>query len=136
MVKVSSSDLALFILRLGLGIIFIFHGAQKVFGLFGGPGVEGFSKMLTDLSINPPMFWAWVVALAELISGALLILGVIPRISAGIIAVIMLVAIIKVHGPKGFSVMAGGFEYQFLILIASIALMAAGAGKISLFNKA
>ncbi len=126
---------AIFILRLCLGVIFVAHGLQKVFGLFGGPGIEGFSKMITGIGANPALFWAWAVAIVELLGGIFLILGVLPRLSAAAIGVVMIVAIITIHGAKGFFMSGGGFEYQLLILAACLSLALTGAGKFSLFNK-
>jgi putative oxidoreductase len=111
------------------------HGLQKTFGFFGGHGIEGMAKMLGQMNFNPPVFWAWVVGLSELLGGLFLVLGVIPRISAALIGIIMVVAIVKVHGPQGFFAMQGGFEYQLLILAVAVFLIITGSGKLSLFNK-
>jgi len=128
-------DLALLIVRIAVGVIFVAHGLQKTFGLFGGPGIEGVTSMVSGMGFQHPVVWAWVLSLTELISGIMLIFGIFPRLSALLIAIIMGVAIYKVHGPKGFFAMQGGFEYPFLILASSIALALAGAGKFSLFNR-
>lgn len=130
-----SRDIAIFILRLCLGIIFVAHGLQKVFGLFGGPGIEGFAKMVAGVGANPALFWAWAVAIVELLGGIFLILGILPRLSAAAIGAIMIVAIVAIHGGKGFFMSAGGFEYQLLILGVCLSIVLTGAGKISLFNK-
>jgi len=128
-------NIAIFILRLGIGIIFMAHGSQKLFGAFGGSGLKGFSGMLDGLGFKPALFWAWLVALSEGLGGLFIALGIIPRISAFLIASTMVVAILKIHGPKGFFMSGGGFEYQFLILMSCICLMIGGGGKISIFNK-
>ncbi len=129
------TNIAILVLRIAVGVIFLAHGMQKLFGAFGGSGIEGFSGMLKGLGFAAPVFWSWVAAIAEGLGGLFLLLGVIPRISAALIAIVILVAIAKVHGPKGFFMMQGGFEYQFLILMTCIALMFTGGGKLSLFNK-
>ena len=128
-------DFAILCLRVGLGVIFTAHGMQKLFGAFGGSGVSGFADSLKGMGFTPALFWAWVAALAEGLGGLFLLLGITPRISAGLIAIIMLVAIVKVHGPKGFFSMQGGCEYQFLILMTSVAIIIAGAGRFSVWNK-
>jgi putative oxidoreductase len=128
-------DYALLVLRFAAGIIFLAHGMQKLFGAFGGSGIKGFSDSLKGLGFSAPLFWAWVAALGEWLGGLFLLLGVIPRISAGVIAIIMIVAIIKVAGKKGFFMMDGGCEYQFFILMTCIALMLTGGGKFSLYDK-
>lgn len=128
-------NIAVLVLRIAVGIIFLGHGMQKLFGAFDGGGINGVSGMLKGLGFTAPLFWAWIVAIAEGLGGLFLLLGVIPRVSAGLIAIVMLVAIVKVHGPKGFFMAQGGFEYQFLILMTCIALMFTGGGKFSLYNK-
>ncbi len=126
---------ALLILRITVGIIFIAHGAQKVFGTFGGPGIKGFSESLSTMGFTMPIFWAWIVALSEFLGGLFLIAGIIPRISAGLIGITMIVAILKVHGPNGLFSSQGGFEYQLMLLAVSICIVLLGAGKYSLWNK-
>ena len=128
-------DVALLVLRLAVGIVFVAHGLQKVFGMFGGPGVEGFAQMMSSLGFTPPVFWAWVASLGELVGGALLILGIFPRLSAAVIAIIMLVAVIFVHGKGGYFAASGGFEYPLFILMVNVAIILAGGGRLSLFNK-
>ena len=128
-------DVALLVLRIALGIVFIAHGLQKTFGTFGGPGIKGTSDMLMSLGITPSLLWAWVDALGELIGGLFVISGAFPRIGAVLIASSMLVAIFKVHLSKGFFIMQGGFEYAFLALMVSVSIIIAGGGKFSLFNK-
>jgi len=129
------ASIALLILRIALGIIFIAHGSQKSFGAFGGPGIKGFSGMVQGLGLNPPVLWAWAAALSEFFGGLLLLAGVLPRIGAFLIACVMVVAIARVHWAKGFFIMQGGFEYPFLILMVCIALMITGAGEYSFFDR-
>jgi putative oxidoreductase len=128
-------DVSLFVLRLALGIVFVAHGLQKVFGIVGGPGIEGVIGMMKSLGFMPPVFWAWVVAVGELGGGTMLVLGVLPRLSAAVIAVIMTMAVVQVHGKSGYFASNGGFEYPLLILMVALAIILAGGGKISLFNK-
>lgn len=128
-------DYGMLLLRIAVGVIFMAHGAQKIFGIFGGSGVDGFSQMLAGLGFTRQLFWAWAIALLEALGGLFLLLGVLPRTSAGLISIIMLVAIVKVHGPKGFFMSEGGFEYQLLILMTCLTIMFVGAGKISLFDR-
>lgn len=125
---------ALLILRVVLGVIFAAHGAQKLFGAFGGPGVAGFGKSLADMGFFIPGLLAWVVSIVEFGGGLLLIAGILPRLSAALIGVIMLVAIFKVHWANGFFNMNQGYEYQLLILTVCLAIVTAGAGRYSVFN--
>lgn len=129
------SNFAILILRLTIGVIFVLHGMGKLFGSFGGGGIEGLTQMLSGLGFGVPSFWAWILAVSEFLAGIFLILGVLPKMSAFLIVAIMVVAIVTVHGSKGFFAMQGGFEYQLLIIAASISLMLTGAGKYSLFNR-
>jgi len=129
-----SHDIALLLIRLGIGVVFLAHGLQK-FGAFNGPGVENFSVMLKNIGFVPPMFWAYLVSGTEVIAGLTLILGVLPRISAFSISIIALVAIVKVHGPHGFFMANNGMEYLYLIFLTSLALMLTGGGKFSLYDK-
>lgn len=128
------ADLAFLILRLGIGVMFFAHGLQA-FGMFGGPGIKGFSDMLSGLGFSPAPAWAYVGACTELFGGLLLALGVIPRLAALFLLVFITVAACKVHLSKGFFIQSGGFEYNFIIACVCLALLVAGAGKYSLFNK-
>ena len=128
-------DWASLVLRLGIGIMFMGHGLQKTFGMFGGPGIKGFSGFLSSLGFAPAIFWAYLAACTELIGGLLLILGIGVRTSTIFLIVVMLVAAAKVHLSKGFFLSSGGFEYIFVIVTACAALIILGAGKYSLYNK-
>lgn len=122
------------ILRIGLGIMFMAHGLQKAFGAFSGPGIKGFSQMLSGLGFVPAVFWAYVATYVELLAGLCLILGLLVRSSAVLLLILMSVAIYKVHLANGFF-MPSGFEYVFIIACALIALFFLGAGKFSISNK-
>ncbi|UCC94602.1 MAG: DoxX family protein [Candidatus Omnitrophota bacterium] len=129
------TDTALLVLRLTLGAIFVAHGLQKLFGIFGGSGIQGFAGMLAQINFSPSVLWAWIVALGETIGGGFLIAGILPRLSAALIGMIMIVAILMIHGPKGFFAMRGGFEYQLLILAVCVLFVLVGAGRFSVYNK-
>jgi putative oxidoreductase len=128
-------DLASLILRLSLGVMFTGHGIQKVFGIFGGPGIEGFSGMLSKLGFAPALFWAYLAAYVELIGGLFLILGIFVRSAALALLILISVAAIKVHIPKGFFLSAGGFEYAFIIFSVCLALIIMGGGKFATTRK-
>ena len=129
------ADLAILILRLCLAIVFLAHGAQVAFGMFGGPGIDGFAGMLSGLGFKPAIFWAYVGAYAELIGGAFLFLGIFTRLAALLILIFITVALVKVHLAKGFFLQAGGFEYTFVILCICLALMLMGGGEFSFTKK-
>jgi len=128
-------DLGILILRLGIGIMFLAHGLQMAFGLFGGPGVKGFSEMLAGLGFVPPMLWAVIACYTVFIGGILLILGIQTRISAVFLLIFILTAGIRVHLHKGFFLSNGGYEYTFVIAAGCLALILMGAGKFTLFHK-
>jgi len=128
-------SIASLVLRLGLGIMFTAHGLQMAFGMFKGPGVAGFSKMLTDMPLLPPLVWSSMAAYTCLVGGVCLILGLCTRIAIIPLFIFMGVALVKVHLKHGFFTMSGGYEYNFIILSALIALFILGAGKISITEK-
>jgi len=128
-------DLGILVLRLALGIMFLAHGLQMAFGLFGGPGVKGFSQMLSGLGFAPAMFWSYIASYTVLFGGLLVIIGVQTRLAATLLLIFILTAAIKVHLDKGFFLSNGGFEYTFIIAAICLALILLGPGKFSIFNK-
>lgn len=125
-------DLAILVLRVALGIMFAAHGLQKAFGLFGGPGIGGFSEMLSGLGFSQSVLWAYIAAYTELLGGTFLCLGVFTRGCAALLLVLMVVATRKVHFSKGFFLAQGGFEYPFIIAAVCVALILLGPGRFSI----
>ncbi len=117
MKAVHNKDIGLLILRLVVGTIFIVHGYGKVTGI---DNVIGFFTML-----QLPTFLAYVVAYVEFLGGISLVIGYGSKISSALLAFIMVVAIVKVHGPKGFA----NSEFVLTLLAANLAIFFAGAGK-------
>lgn len=128
-------DLALLVLRICLGIVFIAHGAQIAFGMFSGPGINGFAQMLSGMGFKPAMFWAYLSAYTELIGGLCLVFGIFTRFAAFSILIFMLVAVFKVHWTKGFFLQVGGYEYNFVLISICLALILAGPGKFAISQK-
>ena len=124
-------DLALLILRVVVGLLVAGHGAQKLFGAFGGPGLHGAGGMLHSKGFRPGRLWAFIGSSAEFGGGLLLALGLLSPLGSVGVASSMLVAITKVHWPKVW-VTEGGFEYPLVILAAVVALGIAGPGAYSL----
>ena len=122
----------LLLLRLVTGLIFVGHGVQKLFGLFGGHGLTGTSQMMTHLGLRPARWWAIVAALGEFIGGLLLAVGFITPVAALLVCGVMLVAIAKVHWSKGFWNSQGGYEYNLVLLAVAVAIGIMGAGQFSL----
>jgi len=111
-------------LRLALGVIFLVHGAQKLFGVFGGHGLAGTADYFAGLGLVPGMVWATVIGLVELLGGAALILGVLTRWAA--LGVEMLVALLWVHLPSGFMAAQGGIEFPLALLGGLVSLLLSG----------
>jgi len=126
------ADLGLLVLRLALGTVFLAHGAQKAFGAFGGPGLAGMAGVLDSLGLWPARLWAAIAAGGELLAGALFVTGVLTPLAALLAVATMGVAIAKVHGPKGFFIQNGGYEYALVLAVAAVVVALAGPGSWSL----
>ncbi len=118
---------ALLILRIASGIAFLYHGSAILFGAFGGPGPQGFSNFT-----HMPLVAAYLVGLAQIAGGLAILTGVLFRIGALCIIIVMLGAIFMVHLPHGFDVGKGGFEYALTQFLIAIAFLFTGPGAYSL----
>ena len=117
--------------RAVIGGLFVGHGTQKLFGWFGGPGLEGTEQMMGAIDMRPTRPNALAAGLTETGGGALLALGAgTPVAAAGLIGT-MLTAIRKVHQPKGVWVTQGGWEYNAVLVAALMAIVDAGPGDVS-----
>ena len=116
--------------RLALGLIFIGHGAQKVFGAWGGPGWAKFTAAGAPFGfMRPAWLWLAMAAIAELVGGVLVLLGLLTRVGAFFLAITMLVAMVGYHWGSFF--MPRGIEYTVALLGMSLALLIAGGGRLS-----
>ena len=120
---------------IGLGVIFMTHGAQKALGLFGGSGIEGFVKMLTGLGLSPPEPLAYTVASIELLGGFFLILGLFTKVAASLLFAVMAAALLKVHLAKRFFLMNGGYEYNIVLIAACLSLVISGSGALGVTKR-
>ncbi len=118
-------------LRIPVGIIFAAHGAQKLFGWFGGYGLEGTGQFFGSIGLTPGYLMALLAGLVEFFGGLALVLGVLVRPAAAALAFAMLIAVFAVHWSKGFFASNGGYEYALALLAASVALVLSGAGRFS-----
>ena len=125
-------DLGALALRLVLGAVFLGHGAQKAFGAFGGPGFEGATGFVGSLGFRPARFWAALAVGGELAAGFLFLLGLLTPVASLLALATMAVAIAKVHGPKGFFIQNGGYEYNLVLIVAALAVAVMGPGALSL----
>jgi putative oxidoreductase len=124
--------LGLLILRLVVGLTLAAHGSQKLFGLWGGPGMTGWTQTVQKLRIQPAQPWAWVAALSEFGGGLLLALGLVSPLGSLAIVGAMVVAIATVHLSRGFWNSKGGFEFNLSLIAAAVALALNGPGAYSL----
>src|SRR2546421_6615561 len=113
--SVISTDLAIALVRAVVGLIIAAHGAQKVFGVWGGPGLGGWTQGVTRMGMRPAVFWAWVSAFAELAGGVAFALGFLVPIVAAALTIQMGVAIARAHWAKGFWNSKGGIEFPFTL---------------------
>lgn len=128
------TDLGLLFLRIAIGGIFFGHGMQKVFGLWGGPGIDGFARALEGNGFTQPTTVAWITGLTELIGGAFVVLGVItPLAAAGLLAV-MIPTVIVNWGAGIFAGPAAGLEVYIALGLGAAALVFTGPGRIALDN--
>lgn len=132
--KESRLNLAVLLLRVVLGLIFISHGAQKLFGMFEGIGLEGTTRMMEGLGFDHPEICAKVWSSIEFFGGLAMIFGFLTRYAAILISFIMAVSIWKVNLSYGFFVQNGGFEYNLLILGACFLLILIGGGSWSIWD--
>jgi putative oxidoreductase len=120
------------LLRVVLGATMAAHGAQKLFGWFGGGGLAGTATGFAQLRYRAPLTMVLVAGLGEFGGGVLLATGLLTPLAAFALAVVMLNAIAVVHWRNGFWSAKGGYEFNLLILAAAIAIAATGAGRFSL----
>lgn len=118
-------------LRLPIGIIFMAHGAQKLFGWFGGYGLEGTGNWMTSIGIEPGVLMALMAGSAEFFGGVFILLGLLTRPAAVSLAFTMLVAIFAVHFSNGLFMSNNGYEFGLALLAASVSLTLSGGGRLS-----
>lgn len=119
-------------LRIPAGIIFIAHGAQKLFGSFGGHGLEGTAGWMASIGLEPGYLMAFLAGSAEFFGGIALLLGLLTRPAAIVTAFTILVAIVVVHLPHGLFMSNNGYEFGLALLSISVALIFSGGGAYSL----
>jgi putative oxidoreductase len=117
--------------RAVIGGLFVGHGTQKLFGWFGGPGLEGTEQMMGALEMRPTRVNALAAGLSETVGGALVVLGAATPAAAASLIGTMATAIRKVHAPNGPWAAQGGWEYNAVLIAALTALVDAGPGDLS-----
>lgn len=128
----SNAQYAPLILRVPVGIILMAHGSQKLFGWFGGYGLEGTGKWMASIGIEPGMLMAFLAGSGEFFGGMFLLLGLLTRPAACVTAFTMVVAIFSVHINNGLFLSNNGYEYALALLAVCTSLIFSGSGKLSL----
>jgi putative oxidoreductase len=127
-------DLAVLVLRLVVGLLFAAHGAQKLFGVLGGGGLEGTAGMFDNIGLRPGWLQARAAGTAELVGGLLIALGLFTPFAAAALIAVMVAAIVTVHAPNGIWNTNQGYEFNLVLIAAVFALAGIGAGAWSLDN--
>lgn len=111
-------DLAALIGRIGLGVIFMVHGYQKL----AQQGIDGTSAAFTQMGVPAPTLSAWYAAVVELVGGAALVIGFALPVAGILLALDMAGALVFVHLSNGFFVTSNGYEYVLALAVASLAI--------------
>ncbi|MGD9860332.1 MAG: DoxX family protein [Marinobacterium sp.] len=128
----TSDSFAPMVLRVPAGIIFMAHGAQKLFGAFGGYGLEGTGQWMASIGLEPGYLMALMAGSAEFFGGMAILIGLLVRPAAAALAFAMLVAIFAVHIGHGLFVSNNGYEFALSLLAMSVSLLISGGGNLSL----
>ena len=116
-------------LRIPVGIIFMAHGAQKLFGWFGGYGLEGTGQWMASIGLGPGVLMAFLAGSAEFFGGLFILLGLLTRPASIALAFTMLIAIFSVHFENGLFMSNNGYEFGLALMAASVSLALSGSGK-------
>jgi putative oxidoreductase len=131
----SNAGFAALVLRVPVGIVLAAHGAQKLFGWFGGYGLEGTGQWMASIGLAPGYPMALMAGSAEFFGGLALIFGLLTRPAALVNAFAMLVAIFSVHISHGLFISNNGYEFALALFAATFALTIQGGGKFSIDNR-
>jgi putative oxidoreductase len=123
------------VVRILVGIIFVAHGSQKLFGAFGGYGLEGTGQYMASLGLTPGYLMALLSGSAEFFGGLGLVVGLLARPAALVLAATLVVAIFSVHISNGLFMSNNGYEFALALLGGVVAVLIEGAGKLS-FDRA
>jgi putative oxidoreductase len=123
------------VVRILVGIIFVAHGSQKLFGAFGGYGLEGTGQYMASLGLTPGYLMALLSGSAEFFGGLGLVVGLLARPAALVLAATLVVAIFSVHISNGLFMANNGYEFALALLGGVVAVLVEGAGKLS-FDRA
>lgn len=130
----SQAGVAALVLRVPVGLVLAAHGAQKLFGWFGGYGLEGTGQWMASIGLEPGYIMALLAGSAEFFGGLALAFGLLTRPAALVSAFTMLIAIFSVHFQNGLFMANNGYEYALTLFVVSIALAIQGAGSFAVDN--
>lgn len=125
-------DIGLLLLRLTVGLTLAAHGTQKLFGWFGGSGLDGTGKSMEMIGFLPGRRHALMAGLAEGGGGLLLALGLMTPVAASVVFAVMVVAGVSVHLKQGFFITSGGYEYTLVLAVSGLSVAFTGPGLLSL----
>src|SRR5215831_15810055 len=125
-------EFGLLILRVAVGLTLAAHGAQKLFGMFGGYGIAGTGGFFASLGFRPGKVMAVMAGLGEAIGGLAFALGLLTPFASALIIAVMTVAIWSVHMEKGFFNSNGGFEYPMVLSAVASSVAFTGPGPLSM----
>ena len=128
----TQAGLAPLAVRVPVGIIFAAHGAQKLFGWFGGYGLAGTGQFMESIGLSPGTLMAALAGGAEFFGGLALLVGLAVRPASVVLAFTMLIAIFSAHISKGLFLANGGYEYALALLAVTVGLAISGAGRASI----
>ncbi|OAH12735.1 DoxX family protein [Streptomyces jeddahensis] len=127
----SAADVGMLLLRLAVGLLLAGHGAQKLFGIFGGPGLSASGKGFAELGYHPGEFFAGLAGASELLGGLGLAVGLLTPLAAAAVVGVMINAM-ATTSSNGLWADKGGMEYPLVLASAAIAVAAVGPGLLSL----
>lgn len=119
------------LIRFFAGILLLPHGAQKLFGAFGGGGIQGTAGFFSKMGIEPAVPLTVMAGLTEMVGGLLLAIGLLTRPAALAVFILMMVAVFKVHLGAGFFAGKGGYEFALLWGMAALGIALRGGGPLS-----
>ncbi|MEI8596799.1 DoxX family protein [Vibrio sp. M60_M31a] len=133
-ITASNAGFSTLALRIPIGIIFMAHGSQKLFGWFGGYGLEGTGQWMASIGLGPGVLMAFLAGSGEFFGGLFILLGLLTRPAATVLSFTMLIAIFSVHFENGLFLANNGYEFGLALLAASVSLIFSGTGKAGLDN--
>ena len=134
-ITATQAGLAPLFLRIPVGLILMAHGSQKLFGAFGGYGLEGTGQWMASLGMEPGYLMALLAGCGEFFGGLALLLGLLTRAAGAVVAFTMVVAILSVHIGNGLFMANNGYEYALTLLVVALSLVVSGAGRFSIDAK-